>query len=129
MKSFVRAPSFLLFPLTRDLRGIFIQVFQALDVIPRTAGLHAHRFVGENAVLTLIKKDLSPLKYAPAFCAIVLRKWRSSVVSSVLRARGVLQTGIAKHEEFNAEFDARQRDDIVKHGLRDCALLSCSKTE
>ena len=40
-----------------------------------------------------------------------------------------LQTGIAKYEEFNAEFAAWQRADIAKHGLRDCALPSCSKTE
>ena len=50
-------------------------------------------------------------------------------MSSVLRARGVLQTGIAEHEQDNAEIKARQRADIAKHGLRDCALPSCSKTE
>ena len=67
--------------------------------------------------------------FEPAFCASVLRKWRSDAVSSVLRARGVLQTGIAKHEQDQAEFYARQRADVAKHGLRDCALPSCSKTE
>ena len=41
----------------------------------------------------------------------------------------MLQTGIAKHKQSNAEFYARQRADIAKHGLRDCALLSCAKTE
>ena len=41
----------------------------------------------------------------------------------------MLQTGIAKHKQSNAEFYARQRADIAKHGLRDCALPSCSKTE
>ena len=50
-------------------------------------------------------------------------------MSSVLRARGVLQTGVAKYEEMNAEFDARQRADVAKHGLRNCALPSCTKTE
>ena len=50
-------------------------------------------------------------------------------MSSVLKARGVLQTGIAKDEQSRAEFDERQRADIAKHGLRDCALASCSKTE
>ena len=69
------------------------------------------------------------MNYDPAFCAAVLRRWRSDAVSSVLRARGVLQTGMAKFEQDNAEFDARQRDDIAKHGLRDCALPSCDKTE
>ena len=47
----------------------------------------------------------------------------------MLQARGVLQTGIAKCDQTLAEFDARQRTDIAKHGLRDCALPSCSKTE
>ena len=72
---------------------------------------------------------MNPRDYEPAFCAAVLRKWRSNAVSSVLRARGALQTGIAKHEQMTAEFYARQRADIATHGLRDCALPSCSKTE
>ena len=59
----------------------------------------------------------------------VLRKWRSEAVSNVLRARGVLQTGIAKSEKNLVEFEARKRANIEKHGLRDCALPSCSKTE
>ena len=50
-------------------------------------------------------------------------------MSCVLRARGALQTGIATAKQSNADFKARQRADIAKHGLRDCALPSCSKTE
>ena len=76
-----------------------------------------------------IEKHMSPCSYDPAFCAAVLLKWRSDAVNSVLRARGVLQTGIAQYEQSNADFYARQRTDIAKHGLRDCALSSCSKTE
>ena len=72
---------------------------------------------------------MNPRTYEPAFCLAVLRKWCSSAVSSVLRARGVLQTGIANVEQCRVEFDARQRADVAKHGLRDCALPSCSKTE
>ena len=72
---------------------------------------------------------MDPRWYEPAFCAAVLRKWRSNAVSSVLRARGVLQTGIAAVQQETAGFEARQRADIAKHGLRDCALPSCSKTE
>ena len=41
----------------------------------------------------------------------------------------MLQTGATKSEQSNAEFIARQRADIAKHGLRDCALPSCAKTE
>ena len=59
----------------------------------------------------------------------MLRKWRSDDVSSVLRARGALQTGADVFEQGHAEFEARRCDDIAKHGLRDCALPSCSKTE
>ena len=59
----------------------------------------------------------------------MLRKWRSDAVSSVLQARGVLQNGVDNAEQIKAEFHARQRNDIAKHGLRDCALPSCSKTE
>ena len=72
---------------------------------------------------------MNPRDYDPAFCASVLRKWRSEAVSSVLRARGVLQSGIARSEQSRAEFEALKRADIAKHGLRDCALPSCSKTE
>ena len=72
---------------------------------------------------------MNPHAYEPAFCEAVLRKWRSNAVSSVLRARGVLQTGIASFQQETAEFDALKRADVAKHGLRDCALPSCSKTE
>ena len=77
----------------------------------------------------IISTNVTPQEYEPAFCAAVLRKWRSDAVSNVLRARGVLQTGTAYYEQTSAEFEARQREDIAKHGLRDCALPSCSKTE
>ena len=103
-------------------------VLQGLDAIPRTAGV-AHTSAGEVHVVASIEKHMNPHNYDPAFCASVLRKWRSEAVSSVLRARGVLQTGIAKSEQSNAEFGVRERADIAKHGLRDCALPSCSKTE
>ena len=41
----------------------------------------------------------------------------------------MLQTGIAAFQQDHAEFEARQRADIATHGLRDCALHSCTKTE
>ena len=72
---------------------------------------------------------MNPRDFEPAFCAVFLRKWCSNAIRSVVQARGVLQTGIAKVEQSHAEFEALQRADIVKHGLRDCALPSCSKTE
>ena len=67
--------------------------------------------------------------YDPAFCAAVRRKWRSGVVWKVLRARGGLQTGIAQCQITNDGFKARELADVAKHGLRDCALPSCDKTE
>ena len=103
-------------------------VLQGLDVIPRTAGMHAN-FAGEAHLVAFIEKHLSQRLHGSAFCDAVLRKWRSTAVSSVLRSRGVLQSGIAAREQTSAEFEARQRADIAKHGLRDCALSSCSKTE
>ena len=104
-------------------------VLQGLDVIPLTAGIPARLVTGEKYLVSFFEKDMNPRDYRPAFCAAVLRKWRSNEVTNVLRSRGVLQTGIAKAEQSIAEFDARQRADIAKHGLRDCALPSCSKTE
>ena len=104
-------------------------VLQGLDVIPRTAGIPASVTPNENYLVTIVEELMNPWKYEPAFCAAVLRKWRSNAVSDVLRARGVLQTGIAKAGQSHAEFEARQCADIAKHGLRDCALPSCSKTE
>ena len=79
--------------------------------------------------MAMVERYITKRIYEPIFCAAVLRKWRSGAVSSVLRARGALQTGVATSEQNNAEFEARQRADIAKHGLRDCALPSCSKTE
>ena len=102
-------------------------VLQGLDIIPRTAGIQAGMIANEH--LQAVLEDMNPRKYEPAFCTAVLRKWRSSAVSSVLRARGVLQTGIAAFQQENAELDARQLTDVAKHGLRDCALPSCSKME
>ena len=104
-------------------------VLQGLDFIPRTGGIPANVIIGEGPVVMIIEQRMSPRSYDPAFCAAVLRKWRSDAVSSVLRARGTLQTGVANFEQINAEFYARQRDDVAKHGLRDCALPSCAKTE
>ena len=83
----------------------------------------------EANIAAFMEQHMDPRHFEPAFCAAVLRKWRSEAVSSVLRARGVLQTGIAKSEQSRAEFKALRRIDIAKHGLRDCALPSCSKTE
>ena len=104
-------------------------VLQGLDVIPRTAGIPADLINGEENLVTVIAKHLSPQRHGPAFYAAVLRKWQSDAVSNVLCARGMLQTGIAKCEQDRAKFIGRQRADIAKHGLRNCALPSCSKTE
>ena len=103
------------------------QALHALDVIPQSAGFHGD-FPEEADLFAFITKHLTPQTYEPAFCAAVLRKWRSDAVSSVLRARGVLQAGIATAEQINVDFDSRQREDIAKHGLRNCALPSCAKT-
>ena len=108
--------------------AIFVQVFQALDIIPLTAGLKNGLAV-ELDLVAFIAEHMSPQQFEPVFCAAVLRKWQSDAVSSVLRARGVLQAGVAFHEQLDDEFEARQRADVAKHGLRDCALPSCSKTE
>ena len=103
-------------------------VLRGLDVIPRTAGKPANLINYEGDLVWIIKKHLTPRNYGSAFCTAFLRKWRCNAVSSVLCARGALQTGAAKAEQRQAEFDARQRADVAKHGLRDC-LSSCSKTE
>ena len=102
-------------------------VLEGLDVIPRTAGI-AIQMTGESEIVAKME-TITPQRYEPAFYASMLRKWRSEAVRSVLQARGVLQTGAAISEQTNAEFDARQRADIAKHGLSDCALPSCAKTE
>ena len=76
-----------------------------------------------------LEEKMSPQHFEPAFCAAVLQKWRSDAVRTALRARGVLQFGITKAMQTLAEFETRQRADIAKHGLRNCVLPSCSKTE
>ena len=104
-------------------------VLQGLDVIPPTAGVPVHLIAGEDDLVAMIEMRMNPRTYGPVFCAAVLRKWRSAAVSNVLRARGVLQTGVATSEKSQAEYEARERADIAKHGLRECALPSCAKTE
>ena len=86
-------------------------VLTALDAIPRTATMQIVVPTEANLVAT-INSRMTPQNFEPSFCAAVLRKWRSIAVADVLRALGVLQTGVAAHEQFNAAFDARQRADI-----------------
>ena len=104
-------------------------VLQGLDVIPLTAGVQADVICRETYLVAIIKEYMTPRNYGSAFCTAVLRKWRSNAVKNMLEVRGVLQTGSANSERVREEFRARQRTDIATHGLRDCALPSCSKTE
>ena len=103
-------------------------VLTALDAIPRTATMQT-RLHCETDLVAMMETRMNPQNFEPSFCVAVLRKWRSSAVADVLRARGVLQAGVAAHQEGVAEFEARQRADIDKIGLRECALPSCDKVE
>ena len=121
--------------LLMDLRGFALPqesahsfVLTALDAIPRTVTMDAS-FTGEEALVAMMETDMKPQNFEPSFCNAVLRKWRSNAVADVLRARGSLQTGVAAHEESRAAFEARQRADIEKIGLRKCAWPSCDKVE
>ena len=91
-------------------------VLTALDAIPRTATMQ-QRLWSEAALVVMMETRMKPQNFEPSFCAAVLRKWHSSAVADELRARGVLQTGAAAHEQGNAEFEVRQRADIEKIGL------------
>ena len=130
LNTMVRSLVLLALPLWPDAQKRMVESFvlQGLDAIPRTAGIHAN-LGGEDHLVAFVEENMNPQIFEPAFCAAVLHKWRSNAVSSVLQARGVLQTGIAASQQDKAEFEARQRADVAKHGLRDCALPSCSKTE
>ena len=105
-------------------------VLTALDAIPRTA---TAQFIAANegALVTTIETHMKPQpqNFEPSFYAAVLRKWGSSAVVNVLRARGVLQIGVAAHQGSLAEHEVRQRADIEKIGLRECALPACDKVE
>ena len=131
LDALLRSLNFLALPLwtTAQERIVESFVLQALDVIPRTGGIRADTAPGEAYVVSFIETRMEQQHYEPAFYAAVIRKWRSVAVSSVLRARGVLQTGIDDVKRDRAEFKARQRADIAWHGLRDCTLSSCSKTK
>ena len=131
LNTMYRSLDLFLYPLWPAAQKRIVELFvlQSLDVIPRTSGKPANLLTGEKHVVAIIEQRMSPRNYDATFCTACLRKWRSNAVSSVLQARGVLQTGVAKSEQDNAAFDARKRADIAKHGLRDCALLSCFKTE
>ena len=103
-------------------------VLTALDAIPRTAMI-TYNTQSEAELVAMIEQRMKPQNFEPSFCAAVLRKWRSSAVADVLRARGSLQTGVAEHEDRVSQMEARQRADIEKIGLRECALPSCDKLE
>ena len=103
-------------------------ILTALDAIPRTATMQ-DKLPSEMDLVAVIETHMKPQNFEPSFCTAVLRKWRSSAVADVLRARGVLQTGVAARQNDIAEFRARQRADIKKIGLRECAWPSCDKVE
>ena len=103
-------------------------VLTALGAIPRTATMET-RLPAEFALVGMMDSYMKPQNFEPSFCAAVLRKWHSSAVADVLRARGVLQTGVAATQKSTAEFEARQHADIEKMGLQKCALPSCDKVE
>ena len=103
-------------------------VLTALDAIPRTATMQT-RLGREEDLVAMMEMNMKPQNFEPSFCAAVLRKWRSSAVADALRARGVLQTGAAAHQEKFDAFEARQRADIEKIGLQQCAWPSCDKVE
>ena len=130
LRAIIRSLDFLRCPYLPGAQKMSVDSFvlRGLDVIPRTAGV-ACAVAGESYLVGMVEQHMNPHDYDPAFCAAVLRKWRSEAMSSVLRARGVLQIGITSVEQERAEFEARKRADIAKHGLRDCAHPSCSKTE
>ena len=103
-------------------------VLTALDAIPQTATMQ-YKLANESALVAIMESHMNPQNFEPSFCVAVLRKWRSNAVADVLRARGVLQTGVAANKESVAEFQARQRADIEKIGLRECEWPSCDKVE
>ena len=131
LSAIVRSLDLLKLPRFPDAQKRMVESFvlRGLDIIPRTAGIHARMIVGKDALVAGVEEYKNPRNYDPTFCAAIFRKWHSNAVSSVLRARGVLQTEIAESQHIKTEFEARQRAGIAKHGLRDCALPSCSKTE
>ena len=92
-------------------------VLTALDAIPRTATVR-YRLASEAAFVEMIETNMKPQNFEPSFCAAVLRKWRSSAVADVLRARGPLHTAVAEYQETVVEFEARRRADLGKIGLR-----------
>ena len=104
-------------------------ILLALDVIlPQTASVRG-RFSVEGSVVATIDTIMTPHTHGPAFCAAVLRKWRSVEVSRVLQARGTLQAGPAMAKSDEDTLYALQRADIAKIGLRECAWPSCDKVE
>ena len=131
LSAMFRSLGLLQHPLWATVQKTMVESFalRGLDVIPRTAGIPANMIPYEGDLVAKIERRMNARDYGSAFCAAVLRKWRSNAVSSVLRAHGILQTGVEKHEQDSAEYKARQRADVSMHGLRDCALPSCSKTE
>ena len=79
--------------------------------------------------LSEVSVDLADPDLDAAFWNALLRKWRSSAISDVLLSRGSLQGRNAIYNKSADDFEARQRADIEKIGLRECAWPSCDKVE
>ena len=109
-------------------------VLDALDVIPRTAGVEV--VVGPETAFVHILERMTedPVHQAyrdmdSAFRSALVRKWRRPAISSVLVSRGSLQAGGTLNERSIAEFEARRLADIATIRLRECAWPSCDKVE
>ena len=89
--------------LLSELRGVPCEsarsfVLTMLDAIPRTVTMEINS-TSEDALVDMIETHMKPQNFEASFCAAVLRKWRSKAVTDVLRARGVLQTGVAAAQQ------------------------------
>ena len=108
------------FALPRESACFF--VLTAFDAIPRMATMQ-HDLTSEAYLVTMMETRMKPQNYEPSFCAAVLRKWRSSAVADVLRARGVLQTGEATCHESMGVFSPTHSPALAVRAAT-CSLTS-----
>ena len=107
-------------------RSVESFALQALDVIPRTANITI-TVATEHHVVTLFEQFMSPRAYGSAFCALC----SASGVQMQCAACSALEAccSLGPPPPRRADFQALERADIAEHGLRECALPSCDKTE
>ena len=96
---------------------------------PAARSLADCKLAGEVSIASYIQQALTDdFAGDPKFLASLHTKWTAAAIVQMRRARGLLDATDFSTRALELS-KAEQRADVVKYGLKECALLSCGKLE